>query len=257
VSNIVVKKQIKRFFETGKVKELTDELINECRLSIRLDGEDFVRAMVSPSLLEEFVLGFLLTRGLIQRAEDVSSIEITDNLALVIRNEQAKTSLPSATLLESTGNRNVDLAQDFRVYKKIDGTGFRVPAKVIINCVRMLSKMPVFNRTGGTHCAILFSPAGESLFQAEDLGRHNTVDKVIGGGLKKGIDLSDCWLAVSGRLPSDMVFKAAMVGIPLIASVSAVTSDGVKTGERAGMTVVGFVRDKRLNCYCHPERVVV
>ena len=71
-----------------------------------------------------------------------------------------------------------------------------------------------------------------------------------------GIDFGDCWLAVSGRLPSDMVLKSVLVGIPLVASVSAVTSDGVQIGKRAGVTVVGFVREGRLNCYCHPERII-
>ena len=115
--------------------------------------------------------------------------------------------------------------------------------------------MPVFKRTGATHCAILFSKDGESLVSAEDLGRHNAVDKVIGGGLMKKVDFGETWLAVSGRLPSDMVLKPAMVGIPLVASVSAPTLGGVKAGEKAGITVIGFTRGGRLNCYSHPERV--
>ena len=120
----------------------------------------------------------------------------------------------------------------------------------------MLKKMPVFNRTGGNHCAILFTPQGETVFSAEDLGRHNSVDKVIGGGLRKRIDFNHSWLAVSGRLPKDMVFKAVLAGIPLIASVSAVTFGGAVMGERSGITVVGFGREGRINCYSHPERII-
>ena len=116
--------------------------------------------------------------------------------------------------------------------------------------------MPIFKRTGATHCAILFSKDGEPVISAEDLGRHNSVDKVIGGGLMKRVDFGECWLAVSGRLPADMVLKPALVGIPLVASVSAPTLSGVKAGQRAGITVIGFTRGGRLNCYSHPERVI-
>ena len=119
-----------------------------------------------------------------------------------------------------------------------------------------LSRMPLYVKSGGTHCAILFSREGGILTSAEDIGRHNAVDKTIGGGMRKGIDFAESWLAVSGRLPADMVLKPFLLGIPIVASVSAPTSGGVELGERSGVTVVGFVRGGRFNCYCHPERII-
>jgi len=95
----------------------------------------------------------------------------------------------------------------------------QVTVGVLIRGIRMLSEMPVFQRTGGTHSAILFTKDGDPLFSAEDISRHNTVDKVIGGGLKMGTDLRESWLAVSGRLSTDMVLKPMLVGIPIVASV--------------------------------------
>ena len=111
MNEIIVKRGIKRFFLSGRVEELMDELINEFRLGIRIDGEDFVRAVVSPDLLEEFVLGFLLTRGLIDSYEDISSLEISSGIAEVNRTPGLKEKVPAATLLESTGSRNVDLEE--------------------------------------------------------------------------------------------------------------------------------------------------
>ncbi len=254
--DIISKRKIRRLFLTGKVEELMDELINEYLLRIRLDGEDFIQAVVSPYLLEEFVLGFLLTRGLINGQEDISSLEISEGLASVERNPRNQGSRPVATLPESTGSRNIDLSSHSRLARGIRGSRLKVRVKSLIEGIRMLKRMPIFNRTGGTHCAILFSPSGDPLFSAEDLGRHNSVDKVIGGGLKKGIDFNESWLAVSGRLPKDMIIKAVLSGIPLIASVSAVTSEGVRTGEESGVTVVGFGREGRINCYCHPFRII-
>jgi FdhD protein len=251
-----IKRPIHRIFSTGKAEEIEDEIVNEQRLQIRLDGRDFVQAVLSPNLLEEFVLGFLRTRGLIGGLQDVVSVEIAGTTASVVRGFQSRRTLPELTLLESTGSRNLDRDSVFRLAAGISPSGLRVSPEVLADGVAALAELPVYKRTGGTHCAILFSEMGEAFFSAEDIGRHNAVDKVVGGALKKGIDFSRSWLAVSGRLPADMVMKAVVVGIPLIASVSAATSEGIEVGERFGLTVVGFVRGGKLNCYCHPERII-
>jgi FdhD protein len=250
-----IKRPIHRVFTAGKAEAFEDEIVKEHRLQIRLDGKDFVQAVLSPNLLEEFVLGFLRTRGLIGGLQDVVSIEIDGTTASVVRSPHLRRTIPELTLLESTGSRNIDRDSAFRPAAGISPSSLRVSPEVIADGLKALAEMPIYKRTGGTHCAILFSERGEILFSAEDIGRHNAVDKVVGGALNKGVDLSRSWLAVSGRLPADMVMKAVVVGIPLIASVSAPTSDGIDAGEHAGVTVVGFVRGGRLNCYSHPERI--
>ncbi len=254
--DICIKRQIHRIFSTGEAEELEDEIVKEHRLQIRLDGKDFVQAVLSPNLLEEFVLGFLRTRGLISGLQDVASMEIVGSTASAIRSPRLRQTIPELTLLESTGSRNIDRDSAYRLATQVSPSRLRVSPKVLADGVRALADMPIYRKTGGTHCAILFSPQGEPLSSAEDIGRHNAVDKTIGGGMLKGADFSRCWLAVSGRLPADMVMKAVVVGIPLMASVSAATSDGIESGERFGLTVVGFVRGKKFNCYCHPERLL-
>lgn len=256
MNDFFVRKKLHRFFDTGKVEEVDDEIVKECRLQIRLDGKDFVQAALSPNLLEEFVLGFLRTRGLISGIQDLVSLEIAGTTASALRNSRSRQIIPELTLLESTGSRNIDRDSAFRLAAGISPSSLRVSPKVLADGIGALAEMPIYKKTGGTHCAILFSEKGEPLFSAEDIGRHNAVDKVVGGALKNGVDFSQSWLAVSGRLPADMVLKAVVVGIPLIASVSAATSDGIEAGERFGLTVVGFVRNGKLNCYCHPERII-
>jgi FdhD protein len=252
---LTVRRQIHRYTAGGEFTELEDELIDEYRLNIRVDGQEFIQAVVFPTLIEEFVLGFLMTRGLIDDLGDLSSLKIRNDEALVERHPRLRGKMPQLSFLESTGSRNINIDRIEPVGPRGSGAGLSLPAKVLVDGMRLLSEMPLYNRTGGTHCAILFSSAGDPLVSAEDIGRHNSVDKVIGGGLKKGADFTDCWLAVSGRLPADMVCKAVLMGVPLIASVSAPTSNGARMGERAGVSVIGFAREGRFNCYSHPERI--
>ena len=203
MSDTLIKRRIHRIFSTGKAEELDDEIVKEHRLQIRLDGKDFVQAALSPNLLEEFVLGFLRTRGLISGIEDLVSLEIAGTTASAVRNSQSRQTIPELTLLESTGSRNIDRDSAFRLAASISPSSLRVSSKVVADGVAALAEMPIYKRTGGTHCAILFSDKGEPLFSAEDIGRHNAVDKVVGGALKKGVDFNQSWLAVSGRLPAD------------------------------------------------------
>jgi FdhD protein len=250
-----LRKRIHRFFGDGKVEDVEDEIIRESRILIRLDGHDFIHAVCTPAQIEDFVTGFLRTRGLIDSLEDLASVDLTGNTVSVVRTPRLGGSLPHLSVLETTGTRNVS-PESFVRKKDTAPSRFRVPSGIILKGMEALSRMPFYVRSGGTHCAILFSEEGDALASAEDIGRHNAVDKTIGGGMRGMIDFSNTWLAVSGRLPADMVVKPLLVGIPLIASVSAPTSEGIELGERSGLTVVGFVRGGRINCYCHPERII-
>jgi FdhD protein len=137
-------------------------------------------------------------------------------------------------------------------------TGTSVDAAALLGLPDVLRKaQKVFERTGGLHAAGLFSADGRVVSVREDVGRHNAVDKVVGEQVLAGrVPLADHVLQVSGRLSFEIVQKAAVAGIPIVSAVSAPSSLAVEAGERFGMTLVGFVRDERLNVYTHPERVV-
>jgi formate dehydrogenase accessory protein FdhD len=113
-----------------------------------------------------------------------------------------------------------------------------------------------YRQTGGVHVASLNrTEDGGLMVLAEDVGRHNAVDKVIGAGVLGGVDFGGCFLVLSGRLSGDVVLKCARVGLPLVASRAAALSSGVEIAEHCGVSLVGFVRGDKMNVYACAERV--
>lgn len=120
---------------------------------------------------------------------------------------------------------------------------------------RLRSLQMIFSQTGGVHAAGLFSLDGSDIVVAEDVGRHNAVDKVIGYAHMSDVQTDRTILQVSGRSGFEIVQKAFVAGIPIISSVSAPTSLAVDTCEALGITLVSFVRGKSFSIYSHPERI--
>jgi FdhD protein len=108
---------------------------------------------------------------------------------------------------------------------------------------RLFEHASLYRETGGVHSAALFDGAMNLLCVVEDIGRHNTLDKVIGYALLNGIDCADKLLVSTGRMASEMVMKIGRAGIPLVATKTAVTDKGIEIGEQCGLTLIGFVRD--------------
>jgi FdhD protein len=252
---VIGSKPIVRFDSRGGFRSTLDECVREYPLLVRLNGVPIVKIILSPYRLEEFVVGFLVNEGFIDDPSDIQSIALSGDTASVTCSSIAPLSGNETALIESTGAKRLrhqptksKLMDDFPPDPLVS-------CGVILKCMKSLDKMPIHRRTGGTHCAVLFTAEGEEVFGCEDIGRHNAVDKTVGGALRAGADLKNLWLAVAGRLAADMVRKPAAAGIPLVASLTAATLEGIELGKRSGLTVIGHCKKGSFNCYCHPERI--
>lgn len=252
-----------------------DLLAAEEPLGIRIGGEAVSLTMRTPGDDIDLAAGFLVSEGIVVSAADIDSIKICSgercghddhdgigNIADVILSPRAE---PRQTL-----RRNFLTTSACGVCGKASISELRVtsPYDLFADQVRitaaMLATLPdalrdaqrVFDRTGGLHAAGLFTAAGELLAVREDVGRHNAVDKIVGLALREGkLPLSGHVLLVSGRASFELVQKAVLAGIPVLAAVSAPSSLAAELAEDAGLTLVGFLRGRSMNVYTGGDRV--
>lgn len=233
-----------------------DTVVIEEPLQIVVDGHPIAVTMRTPGHDEELALGFLLTEGVIRSARDVRKIDTTsrDNHALVFLTDGVCVDLArltrhvfSASSCGLCGKATID-AVSLSHPPLTDPHRFSRDA-LLVAPSKLAVAQSVFSRTGGLHAAGLFSDDGEPLVVREDIGRHNAVDKVLGHALAAQIDLSRCFLLVSGRVSFEIMQKALAGGLPLVAAISATSSLAVDFAQQTGQTLVAFLRPPHFRVY--------
>ncbi len=210
-----------------------ERIVKETALTMTVNGKHFATAMLLATLEKEFVVGNLYVQGVIQSADDIASLTIKNNVAEVKLSGKKKSNAVSPAI-------HSDL---------------KVSQEDIFNCVKAILKSEVFTETEAVHSAGLFLNGKETICIAEDLGRHNALDKVIGYGLLHDIDFSRTVAASTGRQPSEMILKCRNAGIPIIATKGVPTTLAVEIAEKARITIAGLVRGNTMIVYSHPERI--
>ncbi|MGY4955894.1 formate dehydrogenase accessory sulfurtransferase FdhD [Streptomyces nigrescens] len=263
----------------GAVSTRPDTLVAEEPMEIRLGGKPLAITMRTPG--DDFALaaGFLVSEGVLASAAELANIvycagatgEGGSNTYNVVDVRLADgVPVPDITL-----ERNVYTTSSCGLCGKASLDAVRTTARWPLDTspdtpVRIepatLSALPdrlraaqrVFERTGGLHAAALFTTDGELLDIREDVGRHNAVDKIVGRALQQGrLPLSSCVLMVSGRASFELVQKAVMAGIPVLAAVSAPSSLAVDLAVETGLTLVGFLRGTSMNVYAGEHRLTL
>lgn len=271
-----------------------DRVAIEEPLEIRLHGRPFVVAMRTPGADRELAAGFLLSERVIQSADDLGTIEYCTDLRRstfdvrrwsfenheprTTNHERSLSNVVNVTLAGDAADRlervlaerrNVTTSSSCGLCGRqtLDSLAVDVPpidtnltirSSLVLNLPKELrGSQTVFDETGGLHAAGLFSPDGALIAAAEDVGRHNAVDKVVGRMLmSERLPLTDHVLCVSGRTSFEILQKALFAGIPIVAAVSAPSSLAIELAERFGITLIGFVRDETFNIYAHADRVI-
>ncbi len=238
-----------------------DPVVVEYPFTIFLNGEEFVTLLCSPFSLDCLAVGFLRSEGLLSGAEDLKSIRVDEEQGMVFVETRAKTDLAEKlygkrTITSGCGKGTVFFNVLDSLQSKPLESSLRVSSASLLRCMQeMQGHSVLFKTTGGVHIAAVADP-DKLLFFHEDIGRHNAVDKIIGECLLKKTPLEDKMLLSSGRLTSEIVIKGAKMRFPLIASRSAPTSLSVQLSRELGITLVGFVRGRRMNVYAHDDRII-
>lgn len=256
----------------GAARSARDDVVaGEEPLEIQLMGVQIAVLMRTPGDDHDLVRGFLVTEAVVDRADQIRGIthcetlsdpEAEDNVVRVILDdgvdldlERLKRNLFATSSCGVCGKAAIENVLSL-TRPVDDDTAFSTSALYGFPD-RLREAQAVFDSTGGLHAAALIDGDGQVACVREDVGRHNAIDKVIGWALEAGrVPLSGMALMVSGRVSFEVVQKACMAGLPLVAAVSAPTSLAVRTAEATGVTLVGFLRGERANIYTHASRIV-
>jgi FdhD protein len=265
-----------------------DRAAAEEPLEIRVHGRPFAVIMRTPGADRELAAGFLLAERVIRSADDLGAIEYCGAAGAGRTTEVAAgngafgfrrtSNVVNVTLADASAERLERLLTDRRNVPGTSACGLcgrqtieslsseaaavdaatTVTARVVASLPqRLRAAQAVFDETGGLHAAGLFTADGDLVDAAEDVGRHNAVDKIVGRMLmRERLPLPDLLLFVSGRTSFEIVQKALFAGIPLVAAVSAPSTLAIELAKTYGITLIGFVRDGGFNIYTHERRVI-
>ena len=257
--------------DLAEVHEKDDLLVTEEPLEIRLGhGPEHDRrevrlsvTMRTPGHDEELALGFLFTEGIIAERSELLRVEQCTNVKEDERGNVVRAELrPDIDIDPVKWQRNFYTTSSCGVCGKSSIEAVRVQCsrailpfgpvdRTVITALpdRMREAQVLFKHTGGIHAAALFDRRGKLLLLREDIGRHNAVDKLIGAALDDGLSFAGKMLLVSGRAGFELVQKCVVAGIPLMAAVGAPSSIAVQLARESGLTLIGFLRGDRFNCY--------
>ena len=256
----------KEIVDTGDMLAVEEPL--EIRMVSGPQGSRQVKTvsitMRTPGNDDELATGFLFTEGIISKSEEIQSIRSKENNVIYI--ELVENATPSLKTLDRhfyttsscgvCGKTSLDAVKMKSIYTP--GESKLVVPSSFLNTLqqKLQGHQKVFDITGGLHASALFDSNGELIIVREDVGRHNALDKVIGASLLNNkLPLDNHVLLLSGRISFELVQKAFMAGIPIVAAIGAPSTLAVTMAEECGMTLVGFLRDNRFTVYAGKQRI--
>lgn len=252
----IVKSDYKKIFSfpilkvEGKISKYKDEdIVGEFPLALVVNGEYLNTFLCTPESLQDLVVGFLSTKGMIKSKKDILDIDIN----IMERIAYAKIS----QVKDECKNDDIYLNKlDYINAKPVEGKTVNIKLSDAYKVMKKnLTCSKLFKETGGVHSVCIFDNK-DVIVSREDVARHNAVDKAIGYCIRNEIDLKDKIIFISGRISLEMILKAAKMNIPIVISKSAPTNLSVEISKKLNITLIGFVRGERMNIYANADRVI-
>ena len=234
------------FSSRGQSFRYPDDLVAEHTMEIYLNDTPAYEVVCSPTDLPELVLGRLLSDGVIQSTDEVELLYLCENglrAKVYLPKWEPAANQPAVEQVSTccTGNRTIaDLFRNQTPLRHLRPIAYE-QRWIFRLAEAMKEDMPLYAATHGTHSCLLMHK-GEILRRAEDIGRHNALDKVLGWALMQGIPLEECIVYTSGRIPVDMVMKVIRAGVPVLASKAMPTRESVLLAEEFGLSLIGAAR---------------
>ncbi|MDV6377600.1 formate dehydrogenase accessory sulfurtransferase FdhD [Sporosarcina sp. GW1-11] len=239
-----------------------DQVATEFAVTIKLNGQEFATIVCTPEYIEDMIVGFLASEGVVPKWEQIKDIHLdlengfiyvkTDKVYPFFEQLQNKRYITSCCGMSRQG---FIFASDALTAKKMNDRSVQLTPEQIFSLMNeMEEQAEMFRHTGGVHNAALCDPDG-LLLSRMDIGRHNALDKIYGHCLKNQIPVRNKIIVFSGRISSEILLKVAKIGCEIVLSKSAPTELALTLAEDLGITTVGFIRGSTFNLYTHPERI--
>lgn len=245
--------------DSGRTERADDIVAVEETLTLRLDGAELVSLLYTPPMAAELALGYMLSEGYIAGMEDVADVSSAEGV-VDVRLKKPFTGAAAERVRVITsgcgGGITFTYPKGLKQIRPVVCNRTFTAQEVLSACSEFRKASGLFETTGGVHSAALYAGGRPAAF-AEDIGRHNAVDKVFGICLMSGMETADSMLVSTGRISSEILIKCVKRGVPLVVSRGAPTSLAVELARRFKVTLVGFARGRRMNVYTHEERITV
>ncbi len=249
-------------YQSGTFSKQTDEVVTESPITIKLNSEEYVTVVCTPNYIEDMVIGFLISEGIISSYKDIEELWIQKENGIV-HVKSSKINPLYQTLYNKRyvtsccgkSRQGFVFVNDAAKAKKLHDIHITITPEECFHLMTSLQQSSTtFRQTGGVHNTALCDRKN-ILLARMDIGRHNALDKIYGHCLRNNISVQGKIIAFSGRISSEILLKVSKIGCEIVLSKSAPTKLALQLAHDLGITVVGFIRNGSCNIYTHPERI--
>jgi FdhD protein len=243
-------------WKAGQLREVKGEIVREQPLTVYVNGQKFITLLSTPRKLDALVVGYLWLEKIIGSIDEIRRLAVSEVDGRAEIDLVHEVELPQERILTSGCGGGITFRIDPRVIPRIESS-LRVEPSRLFERMKELYQLAVgYRASRGIHGAAL-ADSERLLFMAEDVGRHNAVDKVCGEALLQGVDTRDRVLLSTGRVSSEMLLKGARMGTPVVVSRTSPTEMAISIAEQLGVTVVGYLRHDAFNVYAGGEHLAL